>query len=581
MAPWPIPWLGRLLWRSDPAGGDGDLAAIAESTRRFVTLLKAPAIQSTRAPPGLVYLLASEALSERSALDAAEVVRAIKPGAVVAQVGNGDLAGLRSEEESGKERIPTSSLAVIGACFLDSSQRKSFDSKAGVEVLRSIFGTTYHGPALSAKNAAREARCAFLFLETPSTGKNDAGKSDAGRIRFGQMVVTPEIAARVYDASSSFQGLSLCQSLRSGDEIVRHHGDSREFPAYASSFYALLVDLHDAYRELPGMNTALAHARSLLFDVEQGRPVDQTELAGAQKFRLAVEGLRIALAAAGSRSDSSTRRFRKAPKFEEMSGADQGDVLLAQALQEQARAHGSVVAVVDASSIAGIRRQWNTAVAPDVRDRARECFVVEFDKVGDDDGDENLEKKIVGSGGAVAVVGIASLPWWASATTPFTKVLVLKAPAFVKLGLVQIKRNATVVIAKSVTPLLTPGKAFSAVVKSAASAGKARAAAHSVVATAERATLSAIRTAFYCLMRKKQGMSSGGRPWLVLGGSVAAGAGILWSGDRLESAIEVAPAAPSVARLGRGLENLERASRSLSESQPQRVWEDLYKVLHK
>lgn len=92
--------------------------------------------------------------------------------------------------------------------------------------------------------------------------------------------------------------------------------------------------------------------------------------------------------------------------------------------------------------------------------------------------------------------------------------------------------------------------------KAAASAEKIRAVAHGVIASAEKTSLSAMRTAFYEIMRKRRVRPIGALPWATFGCSIATCTGLLVCGDGIECAAESFPAAPSIASLGRGIQSL-------------------------
>ncbi|KAI6699204.1 hypothetical protein NL676_019323 [Syzygium grande] len=101
--------------------------------------------------------------------------------------------------------------------------------------------------------------------------------------------------------------------------------------------------------------------------------------------------------------------------------------------------------------------------------------------------------------------------------------------------------------------LAAPGLASSAAKTSAlkvtASAEKIRVVAHGVIASAEKTSLSAMRTAFCEIMRKQRIKPIGFLPWATFGCSVATCTSLLVYGDGIECAAESLPAAPSIASL--------------------------------
>ncbi|KAJ7559077.1 hypothetical protein O6H91_04G069000 [Diphasiastrum complanatum] len=399
----------------------------------------------------------------------------------------------------------------------------------------------------------------------------------------------------VVSASSLSNPQNSASATTSGNHTPQRSpsaNDGHQCPSFALTLYPLLEELHSFYSEMPDIQHSMRYAQKMLFDIESGREVDKNDLAQAQKFRLAVEGLRVALNSAARRSLKETQSNINVVQFENLSYDDKCHLVLVQALQQQLKKFTTVVAVMDASSLAGIRKYWNTVVTPEVALLAEQCFACsDLDAVNGVALDsKKLEKQFAMVGAStVTAMGIASLSWWAPFSS-FTKILILKVPTVAKLGLMQTKRNAMLAAfkvmypaAKVATPgklLLSPASQVSMMMKTATSAGKARAISHSLVTTAERASLSAIRTAFYCLMRKHHGKSTGIQPWLMLGSTVAVGAGVLANGKAIESAIEAAPAASAVARLGRGLENLQHAFLALSQDDQMPVWTNLYNSLY-
>lgn len=207
-----------------------------------------------------------------------------------------------------------------------------------------------------------------------------------------------------------------------------------------------------------------------------------------------------------------------------------------------------------------------------------------------------VDKPVVAVGaGAATVIGVSSFSKIVPVST-ITKIVTFKFPGIIKLGLLQTKRTAAIAMGKVFTPakLLTPaskgvisGKlAFGSgvhgpyTVKAAAATEKLRAATHSVIAAAERSSLSAIRTAFYGIMRKRQGKATGASPWITFGGSILACTGLIVFGDGIECAAESAPAIPTIARLGRGLENLRHASEVVRQMDSAQAWEAIYNSLY-
>jgi hypothetical protein len=63
--------------------------------------------------------------------------------------------------------VPTSWLGVLKGCFLERIILSKYESRAGSQILQTIFGTGFYGHVLAAKQAAQENHSPFLILETP------------------------------------------------------------------------------------------------------------------------------------------------------------------------------------------------------------------------------------------------------------------------------------------------------------------------------------------------------------------------------------------------------------------------------
>jgi hypothetical protein len=133
--------------------------------------------------------------------------------------------------------------------------------------------------------------------------------------------------------------------------------------------------------------------------------------------------------------------------------------------------------------------------------------------------------------------------------------------------------------------VVVPGAASSGVksttvLKATASAEKIRAVAHSVIASAEKTSFSAMRTAFYEIMRKRQVRPIGVLPWATFGCSIATCAGLFAYGDGIECAAESAPAAPSIASLGRGIQGLHLASQEVMQRDGTKVQKSIDSLMY-
>ncbi|KAH9291285.1 hypothetical protein KI387_043521, partial [Taxus chinensis] len=284
---------------------------VPETTKQFVFALHDPDSSF------VVYLLATEPLSERSASDAECLVRAIRPKVVVAQIHPSSLDDVWAEESNlsaGKACfVPTSLLGVLKCCFLENINWSKYESRAGSQVLQIIFGTGFYGHVLAAKQAAIEIHSPFFFLETPYKNSQD-GKLDA--------------------------------------------------------------------------------TKNAWTDVEQGKVVDCQLLSQVNKFRIAVEGLIIALNSATRIPIKKEEKNMKDVNFDDLPYEEKCYVLFAQALRRQARQSDTVVAIIDASSLSRIRKHWTTRVLEEISKLAEECFISDTSD-NDTNGDASDNKRKV------------------------------------------------------------------------------------------------------------------------------------------------------------------------------------------
>lgn len=636
-------WIASLLSFLWPSKASSDLATsrkivealpLQPSTKNFTLALCDP-----DHPKSVVYILATVLLSERSASDARDLIKNVNPRAVVAQVGVDALEIIRLEElnsvnSKSLEIFPTSPMHVMQESFHDGNSLVKYMKMAEAEVVRAIFGTTFIGHVAAAKEAAAELKCSFYYLEGPPMPLTPSEDDDHPGIDFKTKADIPSVGSSAIGVASllggSFSFLATRKALEiSQSKVISSHAISSvqnslamafssarigegstedsseknieyECPAFAQSFYPLLADLHKVYKDLPGMSFALERTKKLLRDVDKGKDVDQSELALSQCFRLAVEGLRVAINVTAMSSLKLEKPDSDSSHFDDLSYEDKCHVLLAQALKQQAQQSQVVVAILDAGSVEGIRKHWMIPVSDDVAILAKECLVSE----GEEDagvGSEGIRRKahlldkpiVVVGAGAAAAVGLASLSHLAPVSTAM-KVLTFKVPTIIKLSMLQTKKGAAVAMTKLLTPLtklvVPAAKGFGpakftlgskiSVLKAASSTGKIRAAAHSVVATAEKASLSLIRTAFYNVMQNRRQKSAGGRSWLSFGGSIAVCVGLLTFGNGIENVIETIPEAPRIARLGRGVNSLYHASETLKQAENGQYWDNLYQKLH-
>ncbi|KAK6920942.1 hypothetical protein RJ641_014620 [Dillenia turbinata] len=607
---WP---LSKLLRVDDLRVSDQILSnlSIPESTKRFVFAIREPESQS------VIYLLAAQSLSERSAVDAGRLIREIKPDAVVAQVGNVDVDGIQSYEN---DPVPTSPFEVVRRSFVSKFSREEYENLAGNYVLKAIFGTSFHGHFLAAKGAAEEVGSSFLVLESSTVKSvvgnasgNSSNGSDLGNkflgLQPGSLVpgnlgsvvpsssavfrVSDDVQRKMVRSLSSYMAASKAVHLNPSDDFeVQMRGDYQA-PKFAQSVYPLLVDLHDIFINLPAIGRALAYAQKLLYDVNRGEAVDARVLSEVHTFQIAVEGLRIALNNAGrlpmkKMGNPESDRC----EFVDLFIDEKSHALLAQALRSQARRFKTVVAVVDAGSLGALRKYWNTEIPSEVKD-------VLDDLVTDCESDGIVskgiykkrfitDKPVVAIGaGATAVLGASSLSKLGPLST-LTKIVTFKVPASLKIILAQTQKAVAIAFSKTVGPakvvapgFTSSGAQTSSLLKAAASAKKIRAVTHGVITSAEKTSFSAMRTAFYQIMRNRRVQPIGLLPWATFGCSIAACTGLLVYGDGIECAVESLPAAPSIASLGRGIQSLHQASQEVRQSSSNKVQKSIESMMYK
>ncbi|WCJ41443.1 hypothetical protein M5689_022313 [Euphorbia peplus] len=591
--------------------------SIPENTKRFVYAVRDPQSQS------VIYILCVQNLSERSAIDAEFLIREIQPEAVVVQVSPTGLSEIQSEEQDLGDDVgdpfPTSSFQVLRRCFTDKIGKDRYENVAGNLVLKEVFGTGFYGHVMAARRAAQEVGSSFLLLETPHvrTSSRDNYSPDvdvSSKFRgfvsnliprnVGSVVssssrkfcVTDDVQLRMVKALSSYMDVSL-QKLGTSSSVSEARpkgidpGSPYDVPPFAQSFFPLLVDLHNIFVDLPSMGKALASSQEMLYRVSRGEDVDSQVISEVYTFRVAVEGLRIALNNAGRLPLPSTRKLDKAKTvFSELPDGDKSSALIAHALQSQTRPFKNVVALVDSSSLAGLRKHWDTPIPPEVEE-----LVGQLVTCYETDGDNQSGKKSLFSkkpmmavgAGATAVLGVSSLSKVVPTSSLF-KVLTFKLPSALNFVLSQTHRAVAMSLSKSLasSKVMAPALAKSginttSILKATASAEKIRVVIHGVIASAEKTSLSAMRTAFYEIMRKRKVQPVGFLPWATFGCSVATCSGLLMHGQGIECAVESLPEATSIASLGRGIQNLHRASQDMERTDGTRVQKAIESLMYR
>ncbi|KAG8371073.1 hypothetical protein BUALT_Bualt13G0049000 [Buddleja alternifolia] len=599
---------------------------IPESTKHFVYAIREPKTQA------VIYILAVQNLSERSALDAECLIREIKPDAVVVQVGglnNSDISEFQKAEliKNGEikssddgvcvseDTVPTSAFEVLRKCFVHKIGKEKYEDVAGSLVLREIFGVSFNGHFVAAKKAAEGVGSSFLMLESPfvkcSEENVDSEEEEVVSLGSGlrgpfsfqlnnlvpgkignSMVslnsrpfrVTDDVQSQMIKSLSPFM-VRLNPVLKLDSENVKPLIDY-EVPQFAKSVYPLLVDLHDIFVDIPSMRKALACAQKMLCDVNKGEIVDTRLLSEVYAFQIAVEGLRIALNNAGRVIIGKSKNGNCG--FSDLSMEDKSHAILAQALRSQTEKYKSIVAIVDASGLAGLRKNWQTTVPPEVKEMVDE-LVTNLGSNGEEFSTRYkksrllADKPVVAVGaGATAIVGASSLSKVLPAST-FIKIATFHIPSSLQLILTQTQKAVLFAFGKTLGPtkIMASSSLKGSAFKAAASAEKIRAVAHSVIASAEKTSLSAMRTAFYEIMRKRRVRPIGILPWATFGCSIATCSGLLVYGDGIECAAESFPSAPSIASLGRGVQSLHEASRVVKQAESSRIQKSIESLLYK
>ncbi|XP_031123247.1 uncharacterized protein LOC116025962 [Ipomoea triloba] len=619
-------WPFSIFKRDDLRVSEGLVSklSIPDCTKQFVYAVPEPESGA------VIYVVCVQNLSEQSAMDAECLIREIRPDAVVVQVDNmtnelhrdgnesiNDKGFMKflfaggNDEDCEENSVPTSAIEVLKRCFMHKINKEKYENVAGNLVLREIFGVGFDGYFLAAKKAAEDVGSALLLLDSPFVKRNednecstvgDEGYPNGFGVlglksfnnlfpqRAGQIMMpvnwqgfrlTNDIQTQMVKLLSSHL-VNLTSVANNESENIQPH-IQYQAPQFAQSVYPLLVDLHDIFGDIPSTGTALASAQKMLYDVNRGEMVNAELLSNVYIFRIAVEVLRIALSNAGRLPISKTEDAND--EFSELSIEEKSHALLAQALRSQTKKYKSIVAVVDASSLAGLRKYWNTCVPLEIKDMVEQLAANwESDEISKSDRKSLLAgKPVVAVGaGATAVIGASSLSKVVPLST-IMKVVTFKVPASLKLVMTQTQKVAAIMLGKSkvVAPGMASSSLKSSVFKAVASTEKIRVVAHSAIASAEKTSLSAMRSAFYEIMRKRHIRPIGFLPWATFGCSIATCTGLLVYGDGIECVAESLPAAPSIASLGRGIQSLREASQAMRQSESSRIQNSLESLLYR
>ncbi|KAE9450547.1 hypothetical protein C3L33_17551, partial [Rhododendron williamsianum] len=520
--------------------------SVPKHTKQFVFAIREPESDA------VIYVLCAQNLSERSALDAECLIREVRPDAVVVQLGHGAVDEIQSGEIGCRNdvdiSVPTSSFEVLKRCFVHKLNKDKYENVAGTVVLREIFGISLYGHFLAARRVAEEVGSSFLLLESPFVKcggeENPACEGETG---------------------NKFQVLGLQPSTLVPQKVGSVVSSS-------SRRFCVTTDLH--LQMLKPLCSFFTQASS----VSEGNS-DDLELRADYEAPPFARSFTLYLSASNQTMGNSNS---DKTKFAELDVEEKSHALLAHALRSQTKNFKSIVAIVDASGLAGLRKHWNTSIPLEIKDMV-EQLITDCENVEETSDHGNRKqlltsKPVVAVGaGATAILGASSLSKAVPAST-FMKVVTFKAPASLKLILTQTQKAVAIALSKTVGPskVVAPGfastgaKATSAL-KATASAQKIRAVAHSMIASAEKTSLSTMRTAFYEIMRKRRVKPIGFLPWATFGFSIATCTGLLVCGDGIECVAESLPAAPSIASLGRGIQSLHEASQAVRQAESSRI----------
>ncbi|CAH9131490.1 unnamed protein product [Cuscuta epithymum] len=567
--------------------------SIPDCTKQFVYAIPDPNSDA------VIYVVCVQNLSEQSAMDAECVIREIRPDAVVVQVDNMTSEILREGNESKNNKgflkfmlfggndnvceeisVPTSAIEVLKRCFMHKINKEKYESMAGNLVLKEIFGVGFDGFVLAAKRTAEEVGSALLLLDSPfvkstddnecSTAVGDEGLGVLG-IRTHNGLDLQRSFPIFHTDNIQTQMVRLSSHLLNSFPVSKNQSESitpqlqYQVPQFAQSVYPLLVDLHDSFIDIPSITRALAYAQKMLYDVSKGEMVKAEVLSEVHIFRTAVESLRVALNKASRAPITITGNGSH--EFPDMSIEDKSQALLAQALRSQTKKFKSIVAVVDARGLVGLRKHWNTCLPLEIKDMVDQ-LVTDWESGETSKMDRKsllAGKPVVAVGaGATAVLGASSLSKVIPLSTVM-KVVTFKFPTTIKLMMTQPQKLAAIMLGKS--KVVAPGMGLkSSVFRAAASTEKIRVVAHSFITSAQKTSFSAMRSAFYEIMRKRHVRPIGVLPWATFGCSVATCTGLIAYGDGIECAAESLPSAPSIASLGRGIQSLHEASKAVRQS---------------
>ncbi|KAJ4892226.1 Uncharacterized protein Rs2_31974 [Raphanus sativus] len=520
--------------------------SVPESTKNFVFAIRVPELDST------IYLLSAHNLSQRSATDAECLIRELRPDAVVTQVNASNYGEAEEEivlEDGSTGSIPSSVFKVLTRCVLEESlDVEKYQRVAGNLVMEEIFGTGFNKHLLAVEKVAGEVGSTFVVLDSPFVMKG-LTKSLTTQAYYGSALINVDQKALM------MQRLFLSPHITQLSKELKK-SSRYKVPPYALSVYNLLVQIHNTlFDDLPPIRKALQSAKKILSEVNKGESIDTEALTEAYLFRVAVESLRVASNDAGR---IPIKNLGTEVHFSKLSFTDKSYALMADDLRSQAKKFKNIVAVVDACNLEGLRRHWRTCVPQEVKDMSTEHTVLDCDSNDSGTGALTLSKAILAS----PVFRISTIK------TPVNPFLTGKPMAFA---------FTRVAYPSTVMGLMSPCFASSGAQpmsweKASLSAETIRALTKFGLSSARGTSFSAMRTAFYTMMmRKRLAKPVGALPRVVFGASLVIWAGLHLFGSGIECAALTLPSASSIAKLGRGIQNLREASLEVTRRGNNRV----------
>lgn len=562
--------------------------SVSEHTKKFIFAAPEPESHA------IIYILAAQNLSKQSAVDAEQLIKEVQPKVVVCLVASSALNYIQEEKilpDDQANNVPTSSFGVLRKCLTDKINKEQYERFAKCQVLGEIFGIGLYGHFFAAKKAAEEIGSQFILLEFPydrpsavqppgnvKTGDNGSGLNLIGSLQ------TQMLTSLIPSIKSLLQKEMPPNCVPGAKEERDQPKCDYEVPPFAQSIYPILIDLHELFNIVPAIKNALTSAQQMLSSVNKGEPVDTKILSEVHNFRIAIEALRITLNEAARYPLKDNRKTSRL-EFSQISSEDTSNAICAQALRSQARKLGSLVAIVDAGKLAGLRKQWSTPVPPEVADLTDQCFTHYL--CNDLDADEETgatllaDKPVVAAGARATALLRATFLLKTVPVYALIKLATFKLPASVKVkvGIEHLQRIAEFGLNK--TPgVASAGSRTCPILNLSVSAELFRAAAHTLVAFADKTGLLGIQTSFYEIMRRRRVKPTRLGPLATLCCSMVTFSGLMIYKDGIQCAADSVPSVPMIASMGRGLERLQQTSEEVKQRSGTKVQESLQSLMY-